>query len=44
MTGPLPERTRIIAVRLLMTGWEPKAIAKEVHCYYTTVYRLQATI
>ncbi len=36
--------TRTRVVRLLLFNWELKVIAKELYCYYITVYRIQANL
>lgn len=35
---------RAKVVCLLLLQWEPKAIAEELHCHFTTVYRIQSNL
>lgn len=40
-TRALPPAIRSKMLRLLLLNWRPDAIAQEVHCHVTTVYRMQ---
>ncbi len=44
MTGPLAPTLRSKILRLLLLHWRPDAIAEEVHCHFTTVYRFQENL
>ena len=44
MTGPLPAALRSRIFRLLELNWRHDAIAREVHCYVSTVYKIQENI
>ena len=45
MTGvPLDPPRRAKAVRYLLLGWKPDAVAREVHCHRATIYRIEASL
>ncbi len=44
MTGQLAPALRSKILRLLLLHWRPDVIAEEVHCHFTTVYRIQKNL
>ncbi len=44
MTDPLAPTLRSKILRLLLLHWRSDAIAEEVHCHFTTVYRIQENL
>ncbi len=44
MTGQLASTLRSKILRLLLLHWRPDVIAEEVHCHFTTVYRIQKNL
>ena len=41
MTRTIPSSIRSQLVRLMMVGWQPKAIARAMHCSERTVYEIK---
>ncbi len=44
MTDQLASTLRSKILRLLLLHWRPDVIAEEVHCHFTTVYRIQKNL